>query len=31
MRVFTRHRNWLTGLNPVAEVHLAMGETSRAA
>jgi len=31
MRVFTRHRNWLTGLNPVAEVHLASGETSRAA
>ena len=31
MRVFTRHRNWLTGLNPVAEVHLAKGEASRAA
>jgi len=30
MRVFTRHRNWLTGLNPVAEVHLAAGEASRA-
>jgi glyoxylase-like metal-dependent hydrolase (beta-lactamase superfamily II) len=30
MRVFTRHRNWLTGLNPVAEVHLAAGEPSRA-
>lgn len=29
MRVFTRHRNWLSGLNPVAEVHLAHGEQSR--
>ncbi len=30
MRVFTRHRNWLAGLNPVAEIHLARGERSRA-
>ncbi len=29
MQVFTRHRNWLSGLNPVAEVHLAEGESSR--
>jgi glyoxylase-like metal-dependent hydrolase (beta-lactamase superfamily II) len=29
MQVFTRHRNWLSGLNPVAEVHLAEGEPSR--
>ena len=29
MQVFTRHRNWLSGLNPVAEVHLAEGEASR--
>jgi len=29
MQVFTCHRNWLSGLNPVAEVHLAEGEPSR--
>ena len=29
MQTFIRHRNWLTGLNPVAEVHLAKGEASR--
>ena len=29
MQTFIRHRNWLTGLNPVAEVHLAKGEVSR--
>jgi len=29
MQVFTRHRNWISGLNPVAEVHLAEGEESR--
>jgi N-acyl homoserine lactone hydrolase len=27
--IFTRHRSWLSGLNPVAEVHLAAGERSR--
>ena len=31
MQVFTRHRTWLSGLNPVAEVHLAQGEPSRIA
>jgi glyoxylase-like metal-dependent hydrolase (beta-lactamase superfamily II) len=29
MEIFKRHRNWLSGLNPVAEVHLATGEVSR--
>jgi glyoxylase-like metal-dependent hydrolase (beta-lactamase superfamily II) len=29
MEIFKRHRNWLSGLNPVAEVHLAAGEPSR--
>jgi glyoxylase-like metal-dependent hydrolase (beta-lactamase superfamily II) len=27
--IFTRHRSWTSGLNPVAEVHLAKGEKSR--
>lgn len=27
--IFTRHRSWTAGLNPVAEVHLAHGEKSR--
>lgn len=31
MALFERHRSWIAGLNPVAEVHLAAGETSRAA
>lgn len=31
MQIFSRHRNWVAGLNPVAEVHLAAGEPSRAA
>jgi hypothetical protein len=31
MQIFSRHRNWMAGLNPVAEVHLAEGEPSRAA
>lgn len=30
MQIFKRHRSWLVGLNPVAEVHLARGEASRA-
>jgi hypothetical protein len=30
MQIFSRHRNWMAGLNPVAEVHLAGGEPSRA-
>jgi N-acyl homoserine lactone hydrolase len=30
MEIFSRHRNWMAGLNPVAEVHLAAGEPSRA-
>ena len=30
MQIFSRHRNWMAGLNPVAEVHLAEGEPSRA-
>ena len=29
MEIFSRHRNWMAGLNPVAEVHLAEGEASR--
>ncbi len=29
MDIFKRHRNWLSGLNPVAEIHLATGERSR--
>jgi glyoxylase-like metal-dependent hydrolase (beta-lactamase superfamily II) len=29
MGIFSRHRHWLSGLNPVAEVHLAAGERSR--
>jgi N-acyl homoserine lactone hydrolase len=29
--IFTRHHSWTAGLNPVAEVHLAAGEASRAA
>jgi N-acyl homoserine lactone hydrolase len=29
MEIFTRHPSWVAGLNPVAEVHLAQGETSR--
>ena len=29
MEIFSRHRNWVAGLNPVAEVHLAEGERSR--
>jgi N-acyl homoserine lactone hydrolase len=31
MEIFTRHRSWVAGLNPVAQVHLAQGETSRLA
>lgn len=31
MQIFSRHRNWMAGLNPVAEVHLADGEPSRVA
>lgn len=30
MRIFTRHRSWAAGPNPVAEIHLAAGEPSRA-
>ena len=30
MEIFKRHRSWTAGLNPVAEVHLAAGEASRA-
>jgi hypothetical protein len=30
MEIFKRHRSWTSGLNPVAEVHLAAGEASRA-
>ncbi len=31
MGVFSRHKSWVAGLNPVAEIHLAAGEPSRAA
>jgi len=30
MAIFERHRSWIAGMNPVAEVHLAQGEPSRA-
>jgi N-acyl homoserine lactone hydrolase len=30
MEIFRRHRSWIAGRNPVAEVHLAAGERSRA-
>jgi N-acyl homoserine lactone hydrolase len=30
MEIFRRHKSWVAGANPVAEVHLAAGETSRA-
>ena len=30
MGVFTRHRSWLAGPNPVAEIHLAAGRASHA-
>jgi N-acyl homoserine lactone hydrolase len=30
MEIFRRHKSWIAGLNPVAEVHLASGERSRA-
>ena len=30
MEVFKRNVNWTTGLNPVAELHLAAGEKSPA-
>lgn len=30
MEIFRRHRSWRAGLNPVAEIHLAKGEASRA-
>lgn len=29
MEIFSRHRSWTVGANPVAEVHLAAGEPSR--
>lgn len=29
MEIFSRHRSWTAGANPVAEVHLAAGEPSR--
>lgn len=30
MGVFARHKSWIAGLNPVAEIHLAAGSVSRA-